>query len=297
MPGFGCVARKRMDKTVQSAESFNAQHLESRRQNMKRPLLLRMLPSRWRHSLYYRYYRARHGEWLPLFEKAPLALAPELSMCGLIPGCGVSGPIAFLGCYEPTLSTRLAQLSKEGGLLVDVGANMGYFSLLWVVGSPTARAIAFEASPRNISMMESNIERNGLKDRIMLVPKAVGKASGFIDFDLGPVHETGWGGIASPQSARTISVPLVRLDQELLRKNIDVLKIDVEGADTWVLYGCEQLLKEKRIGMIFFEQNRHRMQELGIQHGEAQQFLRDLDYNCQPFEGNEGEWIAFPNAR
>lgn len=264
---------------------------------MKRPLLLRMLPNRLRHSLYYRYYRARHEQWLPLFETANLAFAPHISMHGLIPGCGVSGPLAFLGLYEPALSIRLAQLAEQGGLFVDVGANMGYFSLMWVAGSPNASAVAFEASPRNISTFENNIVKNGLNGRITLVPKAAGKESGFIDFDLGPDHETGWGGIVTWPSSNNIRVPIVRLDRELSGRKIEVLKIDVEGADTWVLYGCEQLLKEKKIGTIFFEQLEHRMKSLGIKPGEAQQFLRELDYTCEPFEGNEGEWIAFPNDR
>ena len=256
-----------------------------------------MLPSRLRHSLYYRFYRARHGEWLPLFEKVPLALAPHISMHGLIPGCGVSGPLAFLGLYEPALSTSLSRLAEKGGLLVDVGANMGYFSFLWTAGNPNARAIAFEASPRNISTLENNIVKNGLNGRIIVIPKAAGKASGFVDFDLGPDHETGWGGIVTWHSSNNIRVPIVRLDQELSGRKIDVLKIDVEGADTWVLYGCEQLLKEKKIGIIFFEQLEHRMEALGIKPGEAQQFLRNLDYTCEPFEGNGGEWIAHPNNR
>ena len=53
---------------------------------------------------------------------------------------------------------------------------------------------------------------------------------------------------------------------------IDVLKIDVEGADTWVLYGCEQLLKQKAIRNIFFEQNGARMAELGIGAKRSQGF-------------------------
>ena len=100
---------------------------------------------------------------------------------------------------------------------------------------------------------------------------------GTITFDAGPAEQTGWGGISSTVSSTTIDVPLVRLDHELPDSPIDVLKIDVEGADTWVLLGCEALLKKKRIGTIFFEQNRGRMERLGIAPGEAQTFLRDLD--------------------
>ena len=90
---------------------------------------------------------------------------------------------------------------------------------------------------------------------------------------------------------------MVRLDEELPDIDIDVLKIDVEGADTWVLFGCEQLLREKRIRTIFFEQNIGRMEVLGITANEAVDFLQSLDYVCVPFGAGESEWIAYPKSR
>ena len=129
------------------------------------------------------------------------------------------------------------------------------------------------------------------------MPKAAGKDSGTITFDVGPSEQTGWGGISTRVSSTTIEVPLVRLDQELPGSSIDVLKIDVEGADTWVLLGCEALLKKKQIGTIFFEQNKDRMALLGIDVGEAKTFLHDLGYTCVSLGGNDGEWMAFPNSK
>jgi FkbM family methyltransferase len=264
---------------------------------MKRPLLARLLPNRFKQWLYWRYYHNRHADWSSLFEVAPLALCPNVAMHGLMLGDIISGNIVFNGFYELALSERIVQLAHSGSVFVDVGANMGYFSLLWSGVNPTGRVIAFEAAPRNIAIMEHNISMNHRTDRITLVPKAAGDHLGTIEFDVGPAEQTGWGGIASTASANTIEVPLVRLDLELPDAPIDVLKIDVEGADTWVLFGCEALLKKKRIGTIFFEQNIGRMETLGIAPGEAQAFLRDLDYNCVPFGGNDDEWIAYPNNK
>jgi len=152
---------------------------------------------------------------------------------------------------------------------------------LWAGSNPNGRVISFEAAPRNIALLENNVARNRLADRMTIVPKAAGKSTGRISFDAGPADQTGWGGITSSVTASTITVPLVRLDQELPDASIDVLKVDVEGADTWVLFGCDALLKKKRIGTLFFEQNRERMELLGIAAGEAQKFLRDLDYTCE----------------
>ena len=216
-------------------------------------------------------------------------------MHGLLPGDVISGNIAFHGFYDLALSRRIVQLAQKRSVFVDVGANMGYFSLLWAGSTPSGRVIAFEAAPRNIMLMKNNVSKNRLADRITLVPKAAGKHLGTIAFDAGPADQTGWGGISAAVSSTTIDVPLVRLDQELPDSLIDVLKIDVEGADTWVLFGCEALLREKRIGTIFFEQNEGRMEALGIDSKEAQTFLRDLDYTCVPFEGDQEGWIAYPN--
>ena len=257
---------------------------------------MRLLPNRLKASAYYRYYHARHNEWLGLFEAAPLALAPRLAMYGLIPGDVISGNIAFTGFYELAASQRLLQLASRGGLLVDVGANMGYFSLLWAGANPSARVIAFEAAPRNIALFHENIHRNQLSGRIVLVPKAAGERAGSIAFETGPTDQTGWGGISAGTGEGAIEVPLVRLDQELASTRIDLLKVDVEGADTWVLRGCETLLRQKLIGTILFEQNRPRMERLGIAPGEAQSFLRDLGYTCMPDGKDEAEWIAWPES-
>jgi FkbM family methyltransferase len=217
-------------------------------------------------------------------------------MYDLIPGDIISGNIVFNGFYELKLSREIARLSRDGTLFVDVGANMGYFSLLWAGLNPRARVIAFEAAPRNIKLIAHNSDRNRLADRITLVPKAAGHKTGTVHFNAGPIEQTGWGGISNDASANNIEVPLVRLDEELPDEVIDVLKIDVEGADTWVLYGCEQLLRKRQIRKIFFEQNDTRMAELGIGANEARDFLASVGYRCIPFGHDGGNWIAYPNS-
>lgn len=87
---------------------------------------------------------------------------------------------------------------------------------------------------------------------------------------------------------------MVRLDEQLPDREIAVLKIDTEGADTLVLFGCERLLKTKKIKAIYFEENPDKMQRLGLQSREAQRFLRSLDYECESFAGNHTEWFAYP---
>jgi hypothetical protein len=93
----------------------------------------------------------------------------------------------------------------------------------------------------------------------------------------------------------TINVPVVTLDQfwaesSYSTSTIDVLKIDTEGADTWVLQGAYQLLKEKRIKHIFFEENKVRMSALGILSETAKDLLLSCGYQITPM--GSGEWYA-----
>lgn len=261
---------------------------------MSRPLALRLLPHRLRSSLYYRRYHARHSQWRELFATAPLHFAPAVVMHDLVPGDVISGNIAFTGFYELALSREIARLGRRGGLLVDVGANMGYFSLLWAGADPGNEVIAYEPSPRNVRLLEANVHRNDLATRVRVVPKAAGDRKGLIAFDLGPEEQTGWGGIATPARAGALQVPMVRLDDEIAHRSVDVLKVDVEGADLLVLKGCEGLLRARRVGCIFFEQNSERMHELGLSGSDAAAFLEAVGYECRPFSRETSEWVARP---
>lgn len=240
-----------------------------------------MAPPRLRGSLYYRRYRSRRDQWLELYQDAPLHFAPGYRM-NLWPSDEGHSDIAFTGIYEIELSRRIAELGKKGGLMVDVGANYGYFSLLWAAARVGNRVIAIEASPRNQDALRSNLAMNGLDKRIDVRGVAAGERPGLLPFSLGIEEQTGWGGFTQTTDRSSVNVEVVTLDSEVAeRETVSVLKIDVEGADTWVLYGARQLLEEKRIKHIFFEHNSERMVALGIQERAARDFLESVGYRVR----------------
>jgi hypothetical protein len=98
----------------------------------------------------------------------------------LLPGDIISDPIAFTGLWRLPFSRRLLQLAQAGGLMVDVGANLGDFSLLWAGTNPGNRGVAIEASPRNLDMLRRNIARNHFGERISVIPCAAGRAAGLL---------------------------------------------------------------------------------------------------------------------
>ena len=264
---------------------------------MNRPLLLRLLPERLRAVVWARLYRGRHAAWATLYEKSTLTYAPLVSM-KLVPGDVISDSIAFMGVYEPLLTRRVVELARAGGTLVEVGANLGYFALIWAAADPSNKCVAFEASPRNLDILRRNIVRNGFESQIKLVPVAAGREAGKLQFDVGPSEQTGWGGFAAADAAETIVVDVLRVDEVVGSADpITLLKMDIEGAEAWALMGCEQLLKSQTIREIWFEQNKPRIRTLGIPLNAAQEYLDSVGYVSRPESDTTGdlvEWSAVP---
>ena len=264
---------------------------------MHRPLLMKVLPERFRVSTLHRFYRPADPRWRHLFAEAELRAAPGIKV-ELLATDFMHAEIAFTGAYERELTRRLATLAERGSVLVDVGANIGYFSLIWAARNPSNRVFAFEAAPRPAELLKRNVARNGLAERIIVHSMALGAEAGLMHFDPGPETLTGWGGLSLSADANTIEVQVQRLDETLPGATIDMLKIDVEGADTWVLFGAERLLVEKRIKHIAYEQNHPRMQQLGIDEDAATEFLKRLGYRAEPVAGRNGDvvdWLATPS--
>ena len=100
-----------------------------------RPLFLRLAPDRLRLSMWSRFYSSKQNSWLPLYKSAALRHAPRVGM-ELIPGDAISDCIAFTGVYELGLTRRVVELARDGGTFIDIGANLGYFTLLWAACNP-----------------------------------------------------------------------------------------------------------------------------------------------------------------
>ena len=193
--------------------------------------------------------------------------------------------IIINGFWELSQTEKMLKIAREGGLLVDVGANYGYYTCLWAAAKPENRVVAFEASPLNVEPLRHNIEKNRLGDKIKVEPLAAGKEKGKLKFDLrNDAQETGHGGFSLENKPNLVEVDVITLDEYAAKngiEKIDVLKIDTEGADTWVLYGAKELLKAHKIRHIFFESN-NSVSNLNILPNEAQNFLENFGYKIMP---------------
>jgi FkbM family methyltransferase len=236
---------------------------------------------------------AKHFGFPRLPESGALLSFAPVRLPALLPTDWGHRQIAWLGFYELDLTRRLVALARSGGVLVDVGANAGYFSCLWAASNCANRVYAFEPSPRNMNMIAGNLQRQRFRQQIQVFGIALSREPGIANFDLGPSEQTGWGGLALRPSDQTLRVEVKRLDEVLpAGLHVDVLKIDTEGADAWVMEGAERIIREKRVRHIFFEENRERMSKLGIPPDAARTMLTEFGYTVRALNRDASECHA-----
>ena len=127
----------------------------------------------------------------------------------------------WLGTYEPELQAALRELIQPGAVIYDVGANIGYVSLLLAkAAGPEGHVYAFEALPANADQWRRNVALNGMEARLSLYCGAVTRSAGPVRF---LVHTSGGMGKAAGSAGRAdqyqseISVPGISLDEFVLR--------------------------------------------------------------------------------
>lgn len=133
------------------------------------------------------------------------------------------------------------ELGTEKPRILDCGANVGLASLYFKRRFPGARVTAFEADPAIAEVLRGNLRRNGCAD-VEVVEAAVWTGEGTVEFcregaDSGTIQD-----FASGLSGVRARVPSVRLKRFLEAEPVDLLKLDIEGAEVAVLLDCREAL-------------------------------------------------------
>ncbi|WP_436792213.1 FkbM family methyltransferase [Caulobacter sp. RL271] len=144
---------------------------------------------------------------------------------------------------EPGTGDALRRLVQPGMVVADVGANIGLLTLLmaWAAG-PSGKVIAFEPEATPRANLEKMKHLNGLS-WVEVRDQAVGEKPGRLTFHVSDIigHSSLYA-LPEAEEARTVEVEVVRLDDVAPAKRMDVVKIDVEGAELDVLAGMKGLI-------------------------------------------------------
>lgn len=199
------------------------------------------------------------------------------------------------GLYEKQISILMGALLQPGDLFIDVGAHIGYFSVLAasLVGE-TGQVFSFEPITENRKFLEHNIKINSLEN-VRFIPQVVSNRTGATNFYFNLDNDGGhalWDVSKHPFNKKSKNQPnirslqVTRLDDFFSSKDLSrlkMIKIDTEGNEFNVLMGSTDILKRYRIKCIAWEVNR-----FGLKHmGHSEEGLRNFMY------ANGYETLAF----
>jgi FkbM family methyltransferase len=193
----------------------------------------------------------------------------------------------WAGAYEPELVSLLKRTIKPGMTFLDLGANIGYFSVIaaGLVGD-SGHVHSFEPMPQNIVRLRRNLEPFHWS---VAYPCAVSNVTGEV-----PIHysdkEAGWASIYNQHHLPGNSiVSAIRLDDWVLDypvNRIDFMKLDIEGSELDALLGAQQALCHFHPTIVAETKS-------GWNYDEIRQLLSATGYECHSF--NEDSILAIPN--
>ncbi len=162
------------------------------------------------------------------------------------------------GTYEPELTEYVFRHLplRDDAVILDIGANLGWYSMLLARRSPHFRIHAFEPEPRNLALLRQNLQQNAITN-VTVHAVAVAERNGTMQ--LFPYHEKNMGrhSLVPQSGCAPIDVQTVVIDELLEAQRIppdavDFVKIDVEGYELPALRGAAKLLAARPVVLAEF---------------------------------------------
>ncbi len=195
--------------------------------------------------------------------------------------------ILRLGSWEATETAWFLRVVKPGDLIVDAGANLGYYTIIGsrLVGE-TGKVYAFEPEPSSFALLQKNVRLNGLTN-VVLEQKALSNRKGILKLFIAPLNK-GDHRIYQPEgeSRPSVDVEAVRLDEYFPdhQRGIDLIKMDTQGAEGLILEGMTGLLEGRPDSpTIFMEFWPHGLKGMGTDAGALLKTLQSYHYQFYEF--------------
>jgi len=153
---------------------------------------------------------------------------------------GIGTLIMLRGSYANGRADEIKNAVKEGDTVIDIGANIGYFTtLLAKLVGPKGKVFAFEPDPRNFSLLQRTIERNGWS-HVVAEQKAVSNKAG--EFTLYQHKAWSANSLTQDECVSTVKVQVVALDEYFPHGKVDFIKMDTDGSEPLVIEGMHKLI-------------------------------------------------------
>lgn len=218
--------------------------------------------------------------------------------------------------YEPHVMNYLQSTLQRGATVVDAGANVGFFGFAVLALIPESNVHMFEPSPVPVGHLRRSIARNHLEARTRLNQCALYSEPGEMEYCVHAGKQSAYDGLQDTLyewvgPTRRIRVPVTTVDTYVVQmglKRLDLLKIDVEGAELYVLQGAKHTLKKLR-PLVLFEVGEQNLAPYGLHPGDLHRFFQEHGYIVNDIHESplseaefaqrterEHEFVALPKA-
>jgi len=189
---------------------------------------------------------------------------------------GVTLEAESTGEYEPVTTTLLKNTLHKGMTFIDIGAHVGLFTLpasLWV--GTEGRIVAFEPHPDNFNMLLQNISSNELPCTIEAIQSAVSDKNEKMQLHLSPFN-TGDHQLFHKGGRHSVEVDCTTLDEFITNEQrVDVIKMDVQGAEAAVFRGMKRVLHDNPNIQIIWELSPAQLEVSGSSAKELLEWLQE----------------------
>ena len=232
--------------------------------------------------------------------RTPLRLVPASAVLPIlqgplrghrwIVGAGTHG--CWLGSYEYSKQRLFAAAAKPGAVVYDVGANVGFYSLLAARrAGPAGTVVAFEPLLRNLLFLRRHLELNRVAN-VDVVEAAVSESTGLQSFST--EHHASMGRLATDGALQVRTVSLDDVVFKDGRPRPHLIKMDIEGGEAAALRGGRRVLEECRPTLFLATHGWE-------QHQACCELLRQLAYELAAIDGRpldeSDEIMARPRGR
>jgi FkbM family methyltransferase len=222
---------------------------------------------------------------------------PGLRMCLNIRDL-IHQTILIEGCWDPQLTPFVKEHLHRGSVFVDIGAHSGYFSLLAgkEVG-PTGVVLAIEPSPKAAQELRLNIEASNLEN--VIVEEVACSDLGEPTFlylhndSNSSMSSLSSRNVSDGEKVRVECVGLDALAEKHALHRVDLIKIDVEGAELGVLRSGRRTI-EKFLPVIVLELDPALLKGFDADINEALDWFKELGYDVKPM-GGHNNYACYPS--
>lgn len=207
--------------------------------------------------------------------------------------------IFWYGFYERQVSLLLSRICSETSVFLDIGANIGYFTLTAAKKCKSGQVFAFEPVSLLFKKLKNNILKNNLHN-VQAIQHAVGEVQGSIKMYLSAEDNMGMSSRHAPEnfSGVTEDVEMISIDEwamEIKADYVDIVKIDIEGGEFLALQGMRQTLINCRPFLII-EISEETMAPFGFASKIIFEFLGTLGYESFKIN-NDGRLVKLNDAQ